>query len=75
MKVLPCLCGEHPSFTCRQVSEDAVESQFVCQRGNSIPGGGYTGGCGKQGPEVEDAYSDRATAASSWNAMIRAEGP
>ncbi len=72
VKTLPCVCGKVPKFVCAQVAEDAVESQFVCQRGNPIPGGGYYfGGCGKQGPVVEDAYSDRDTAASSWNAMIR----
>lgn len=71
MALLKCTCGKTPSFVCCQVAEDAVVSQYVCQRGNRIPGGGYTGGCGKEGPEVEDAYSDRDTAASSWNAMIR----
>lgn len=70
---IDCICGKSPAFVCVQVGEDAVVSQFVCQSGNYIPGGGYTGGCGKQGPEVEDAYSDRDTAAASWNAMIRRE--
>lgn len=72
MKLLKCTCGNVPSFVAAQVAEDAVVSQFVCQRGNAIPGGGFMGdGCGKQGPEVEDAYLDCATAANSWNAMIR----
>ncbi|TNE38333.1 MAG: hypothetical protein EP345_17640 [Sphingomonadales bacterium] len=69
-----CICGNQPLFSCIKTAEDVVVSQYVCQRGNRIPGGGYTiGGCGKQGPEVEDAYSDRDTAASIWNAMIRTE--
>lgn len=73
-RVLKCTCGNVPQFVACQVAEDAVQSQFVCQTGTRIPGGGYSlGGCGKQGPEVEDAYSDRGTAADSWNAMIRAE--
>jgi len=69
-----CTCGETPRFVAAMVAEDAVQSQYVCQRGNRIPGGGHLGGgCGKQGPEVEDAYSDPDTAADSWNAMIRNE--
>lgn len=74
IKIERCTCGKMPQFVAAMVAEDAVESQYVCQIGNRIPGGGTTlGGCGKQGPEVEDAYSDRLTAAASWNAMIRAE--
>ena len=74
LRIERCTCGHIPTFVCAIVAEDAVESQYVCQRGNRIPGGGYhPGGCGKQGPEVEDAYSDRETAADSWNAMIRRE--
>ncbi len=73
MKIERCTCGKSPSFVCCQVAEDAVVSQFVCQSGNRIPGGGRTGGCGREGPEVEDAYSDRDQAISSWNAMIRSE--
>lgn len=69
-----CHCGKIPAFVCAQVAEDAVESQYVCQRGTRIPGGGFNlGGCGKQGPEVEDAYSDRGTAKMLWNVMIRKE--
>lgn len=69
-----CSCGQLPTFTAVQSAEDSVVSQFVCQRGQRIPGGGYTlRGCGKQGPEVEDAFSDKHTAAASWNAAIRAE--
>ena len=76
MQLLECTCGKKPSFTYRLIAEDAVVSQFVCRRGNYVPGGGrYLGGCGKQGPEVEDAYSDRDTAASNWNAMIRKDPP
>ena len=76
IKIERCTCGKAPQFVALRIAEDAVESQYVCQIGNRIPGGGTTlGGCGKQGPEVEDAYSDRLTAASSWNAMIRAERP
>lgn len=75
MKTLPCHCGKTPSFVAVQIAEDAVQSQFVCQRGNPIPGGGFAlGGCGNQGPEVEDAYSDRDTAAALWNDQIRREG-
>ncbi len=73
VKVLACTCGHQPTFVSTRVAEDAVESQFVCQRGNAIPGGGFMGGCGKQGPVIEDAYSDHDTAASNWNAMIRRE--
>ncbi|WP_159975789.1 MULTISPECIES: hypothetical protein [unclassified Novosphingobium] len=74
MKIERCTCGKMPSFVCVQIAEDAVESQYVCQIGTRIPGGGTSlGGCGKQGPEVEDAYSDRETAAHSWNVMIRSE--
>lgn len=73
-KVERCICGNTPSFSSCQIAEDAVESQYACQRGNRIPGGGFIGGgCGKQGPVVEDAYSDLDTALSNWNAMIRAE--
>lgn len=69
-----CTCGELPTFTAYQSSEDTVCSQFVCQRGFRLPGGRMTRrGCGKEGPEVEDAFSDRATALWSWNAMIRRE--
>lgn len=67
-----CSCGNWPRFGCRQISEDTVLSQFTCPTGQRIPGGG-TMGCGKEGPEVEDAYSDRATAASGWDAMRRKE--
>lgn len=74
VRVLKCTCGKVPRFVACQVAEDAVLSQFVCQTGTRLPGGGASlGGCGKQGPEVEDAYSDRDTAASAWNAMIRKE--
>jgi hypothetical protein len=73
IKVERCTCGHTPSFVSACVAEDAVESQFVCQRGNPIPGGGFMGGCGKQGPVVEDAYSDRDTAAVNWNAMTLEE--
>lgn len=70
--LLKCTCGKRPRFICARVAEDAVQSQYVCQRGNRIPGGGYVlGGCGKQGPAVEDAYSDKGTAAMLWNQMIR----
>lgn len=73
-RVLKCTCGNTPQFVACQVAEDAVQSQFVCQIGTRIPGGGTSlGGCGKEGPEVEDAHSDRGTAADSWNAMIKAE--
>lgn len=74
MRLERCTCGQLPTFTAVQIAEDAVESQYVCQTGTRIPGGGASlGGCGKQGPEVEDAYSDRETAAHSWNVMIRSE--
>lgn len=66
-----CVCGKWPRFMCYQNSEDSVISFFVCATGQRIPGGG-TFGCGFAGPEVEDAYSDRATAASSWDAAIKA---
>lgn len=69
-----CICGQTPTFTAVQVAEDSVVSQFVCQRGQRIPGGGFAlGGCGRQGPEVEDAFSDEGTAAASWNAEVRRE--
>lgn len=69
-----CTCGKRATFSACQDGEDNVVSQFVCQRGTRIPGGGHSlGGCGKQGPEVHDAYSDRATAAAAWDAMIRNE--
>jgi len=74
VRIERCTCGKIPRFVAAMVAEDAVESQFVCQIGNRIPGGGTTlGGCGKQGPEVEDAYSDRETAADLWNRMIRTD--
>lgn len=74
IKLERCICGKLPQFVACQVAEDAVQSQFVYQTGTRIPGGGFSlGGCGKEGPEVEDANSDRETAADSWNAMIRAE--
>ena len=70
-KLLNCVCGRSPKFVAAQVAEDAVESQFVCQRGTRIPGGGSSiGGCGLQGPVAEDAYSDQGTAQMNWNAMI-----
>lgn len=59
-----CSCGRWPRFGCYRMGEDAVSSQYTCS-------GTY--GCGKQGPEVEDAYSDEGTAASSWDAMRRLE--
>lgn len=59
-----CDCGQWPRFSCVQVAEDAVESWFHCT-------GAF--GCGKAGPVVEDAWADRDTAASKWDAMRRAE--
>lgn len=74
MRIERCTCGQMPTFSAMQIAEDAVLSQVVCQTGFRIPGGGMTrNGCGKQGPEVEDAYSDRDTAVSNWNSMIRKE--
>ena len=53
-----CACGSYPKFKSDQVAEDVVESWFECA-------------CGVRGPEVEDAYSDRATARMLWDRMRR----
>ena len=63
------LCGQWPRFLCYQSAEDSVTSWFACSA-TPIPGGGATG-CGRAGPECEDAYSDRATAAWLWDRAIR----
>lgn len=65
-----CLCGRWPRFACVQTSEDYVSSWFSCPTGQRIPGGG-TRGCGRQGPEVEDNFAQRSTAAMLWDRSIR----
>lgn len=73
-RVARCSCGQMPTFVACATAEDYVTSQFVCQTGFRLPGGGMSRkGCGKQGSGAEDSYSDRATALSLWNAMIRRE--
>ena len=71
-KLEACTCGKRPRFSAMRAAEDEIISQYVCQIGTRIPGGGSNlGGCGKEGPEVWDAYSDEPTAKASWNGMIR----
>lgn len=66
-----CICGKWPRFGCYQSAEDYVTSFYTCVA-TPIPGGGATG-CGRSGPQCEDNFADRGTAAMLWDRSIREE--